>query len=442
MMHPPAASAYLGVAHQILTGDFVGKSASEMDEEDHIHKVSIHSRSSEAVVPKSSAANKVAVIPYKEVVQKYGGWCSMGTEELANRIRQAAYDNSIAAIILDFDTPGGAADAVQNPSAAIREAKSRKPVIGYAGNGMVASAGYWMMSYADEIYAEYESDEIGSIGTYVTMINYEKFLASSYKTDVQVVYATNSTEKNKGYRDAFGGGENATEWLVTKELDPFNDMFMNTVRENRKSVNEDALKGRLFMANEAFEMGLIDGIKSFQEVVDRAFELADNFESQTTSSMKKGIFGLGKETKLEAALNATSEERTPEMMTAANAEISESGLQLVSATEMTESQNTIASLQAEVKTLRDAQCAAATAAGLTVAEDGAITGADGKPSTIEAAVTSIVSQNNELTAENKTLRDAAAGTSTSTTTKEEEAAASSKPNAEVAAMYDDIESKY
>ena len=442
MMHPASAAAYLGVAHKILTGEFVGRESSEEVEEDQKHIISFHTRSSAGPNRMKSSAQKVEVIPYKEVVQKYGGWCSMGTEELANRILQAAYDNSVAAIILDFDTPGGAADAVQRPSAAILEARKRKPVIGYAGNGMVASAGYWMMSNADEIYAEYESDEIGSIGTYVTMINYEKFLASAYQTDVKVVYATNSTEKNKGYRDAFSGGENATEWLVTKELDPFNDLFMKTVRENRPQVNEDALKGRLFMAKEAQEMGLIDGIKSLQEVVDRAFELADNFDTQNTNSMSKKFFGLGKTTKLEAAIEASIEERTPEMVAEANAEITASGLQLVSATEMEQNAQTIASLQKEVSDLRSSINASAKAAGLTVSEEGSITGEDGNPTTVEATVTSLVSKNSELTTEIKTLRDLAAGTSASTASVKEEAAASPETNEEVANMYKGIEEKY
>lgn len=403
------ASGLLPFALNIVSGKQIMDKDDDL-EEDPTHKVSLISAAARPGAT-SSTAKVVSVIPYKEVVQKYGGWCSMGTEELARRIREAADDNRVAAIILDFDTPGGAADAVENPSAAIEYARGKKPVLGYAGNGLVASAGYWMISYANEIYATYEGDEIGSIGVYTTMLNYEKYLQNAYETDVHVIYSDHSTEKNKGYRDLMKGGENASEYLLTNELNPMAERFISVVKANRPGVSESALKGKVFTAKDAIEVGLIDGMMSFEAVVDRAFELADNYESNNQSTNMK-IFG---KSKVETLVAAGADARTAEMFSEANTELNESGLEIVTsgtAASLTKAQSDLDAANQANADLNASINAVATAAGLTVS-DGKFLNAENKEVTLAETVAALVS-------ENTTLRETTATLSTSTTSATEE----------------------
>ena len=61
-------------------------------------------------------------------------------------------------------------------------------------------------------------------------------------------------------------------------LDPLNNAFIETVRNSRakiKDVKDDApvVSGAMFYAEQAIEVGLIDGIMSQPEAINRAYEL-------------------------------------------------------------------------------------------------------------------------------------------------------------------------
>lgn len=440
-----AANSYLPLVHSILTGQYKNyhddsedREREEVEDENTVrYAVSssedygLHSARSLASNSVSNNQPLIAIIPYKAAVQKYGGWCALGTEELAERIRYEADNPRVSAIILDMDSPGGSADAVSHPSAAINYAKEKKPVIGYAGNGMTASAAYWIMSHCDEIYATYETDEIGSIGTYITLVNYEKFLASYYNSDVHQVYASKSTEKNKGYRD-ITAEKSSEKWLLEKELDPFNDIFIKTVKNNRPSINEDVFKGRLYMANDALEMGLIDGMKSFEEVLNRASELSENFNSKNTM--------WGKNKKAKALVDADASDINDEMVQEANAEIASKGLVFISSTDLSELREAAAKASEAKGETPAIDGAVASALGLSVSEKG-LTNEAGQATTLEAAATALTARVAELEAENKTLREASAGIVITDTTKEKETAESNQSNPEIEGMYAGIEEK-
>jgi ClpP class serine protease len=447
MITRAAANSHLPLVHAILTGNYKSyhddsedREREEVEDENTV-RYAVHSSAgyelhSEKKLSRISAYNNeplIAVIPYKAAVQKYGGWCAMGTEDLAERIKVEADNPRVSAIILDMDSPGGAADAVAHPSAAINYAKERKPVVGYAGNGMTASAAYWIMSHANEIYATYETDEIGSIGTYITLVNYEQFLSNYYNAEVHQVYASQSTEKNKGYRD-ITAEKSSKDWLLEKELDPFNDIFIQTVRNNRPNINEDVFKGRLFMAKDALEMGLIDGMMSFEEVLNRASELSENFTTKNT------MLGIGKNKKAKALIDANAADITPEMITEANAEVASTGLTFISTEELNTLREAAAKEPEEKEVTPSFDANVVAALGLSLSEEG-LTNQAGEATTIEAEVTALTSRVSQLEAENTELRGAAAGIETATTEKKKESAESNQSDPEVEAMYAGMQEK-
>lgn len=274
----------------------------------------------------------IAILEYKDVVVKYDQYCGpSGTETLAAMINSAANDASAAAIIIDLDTPGGEGGACQLPSQAIQEARKVKPVIAYLGNGMCASAGYYIACNADELYATFETDEIGSIGTYVTIADFKAYYESK-GLKIEDVYASKSTNKNKAYKLALEG---KYDDLRKNYIDPFNQVFLDTVMENRGiAADSEALTGKLYYAEDAIEVGLIDGIKTFDQVVERAFELADNFKTNK-SNHKNSKTMFGKFKALAAFAKADAEDRTPEQLVAVNTELKDAGIDgfLMEATE-------------------------------------------------------------------------------------------------------------
>lgn len=213
---------------------------------------------------------RVAVIYFNGPIIKYDEACGpVGTETLADYIDHCASNPDISALVLRFDTGGGMGSACQRPVEAIYNCS--KPVLAYVGNGTTASGGYYIASACDEIYATHaKTDMIGSIGTYVTLADYAKHYKEKHGLELHEIYATKSTEKNALFKEALKGNY---EPIIKEYIDPFNEAFLDQVKMARPGVSEDALKGKLFYAEQAKQMGLIDGFKTFKEVIQRAADL-------------------------------------------------------------------------------------------------------------------------------------------------------------------------
>jgi protease-4 len=160
---------------------------------------------------------------------------------------------------------------------------------------------------------------------------------------IHTIYSTLSTEKNKGYRDAMKG---EYDTILSEDLDPFVKMFIADVKAARPNVDESVFKGKTYYAQDALKLGLIDGIKSFDEVVARAFELGQN---NGANSNTNNMFGKNKFTKLTAFAEAKPEDRTPEMLAAVHTELAENNInaKLVEESELTKNANEIERLKTE-----------------------------------------------------------------------------------------------
>src|SRR6202043_3845971 len=112
---------------------------------------------------------------------------------LASTIRQAAADPSIAAIVLDVDSPGGQGYGIEELGNAIYEARAAKPIAAVA-NSLAASAAYWAASQATEFYAA-PGAEVGSIGVYTMHVDYSEALK---KEGISVSYISAGRYKVEG----------------------------------------------------------------------------------------------------------------------------------------------------------------------------------------------------------------------------------------------------
>lgn len=206
----------------------------------------------------------IGLITVFDTVMKedYCGWS--GTMTMANQLKWMDENQNIAGIIIEIDSPGGQVDGTATFADAIKNAAT--PVVAVVNDGMACSAAYWIASAADKIYATHNHSEVGSIGVYSTLADYSKYYEEK-GIRVEDVYAEQSTEKNKGYRDWLAG--DSAEFV--KRLSSIATEFIDTVKTNRAGkLNTDAVdpfKGAVFNAKQALAIGLIDGIKSFDQVV-------------------------------------------------------------------------------------------------------------------------------------------------------------------------------
>lgn len=218
--------------------------------------------------------NSIVMVDMIGPVLKYGDYCSYGSVEQSNLISKLATSKNIAGIILNIDSPGGQADGTAMLANTIRKAVSLKPVLGIVQDGIAASAAAWILSACQECYVTEDTDSVGSIGAYTTLYDMKTYM-QSLGVPVHEIYAPQSVDKNKGYRDAMTGDYS----LIQDELKFLVEDFKNDVTAFRgqrlKTGKEDPFTGKMYHAKDATKIGLIDGIKSLDQVVKRTKNLID-----------------------------------------------------------------------------------------------------------------------------------------------------------------------
>lgn len=224
----------------------------------------------------------IAVVSLFGPMIKNGDYCAYGMTDQTKLINHLAASTNISAIILDIDSPGGQADGTAMLAAAIKEAGAQKPVIAIVNDGMAASAAMWIASAATEIYCTQATDQFGSIGVYTTIADW----AGYYETQglkITEIYAPQSTDKNRGYYEALAGDDT----LIKADLSVLAEQFINTIATNRAGkIKGDTWKtGKMFYAADAKKIGLIDGIKSMNQVYDRALSLTSLNKKSNSNTM-------------------------------------------------------------------------------------------------------------------------------------------------------------
>jgi len=216
-------------------------------------------------------ANSVAVIPVSGPITKYNGDCGEpGSMQLANYINEMNRRDNVGSIVFAIDTPGGEARAASAFVSAIKA--SKKPTLSLI-HGMSASLGVWLTSATDEVYFSDKMDQLGSVGSYCTLFDFSGYLEQNGIKMIEI-YAPQSKDKNKDYRDALEGDTS----LIEADLKIHVDQFISFVKTSRGGKAASSVKdwgtGKMFYAEEAVSLGLADGIKSFDQVVAKAAWLA------------------------------------------------------------------------------------------------------------------------------------------------------------------------
>ena len=219
-------------------------------------------------------AGSVARIPIKGTMMKYGTWCEYGMQEIGAFIQEAAAHKNIAAIVLDYDSGGGAVDAVAPLNHAVAFAKSLgKPVV--ASIDMACSAAYWSASTTDYLVADNDiSAEVGSIGVMMSFMDVKGYYEKE-GIKLHTIYATESSDKNLAFQKALEG---EYDMIREEELDPLARAFQSAVRTNRtgklKESAKGILNGKTYFADTALANGLIDRVGNNNTAVEIALAMS------------------------------------------------------------------------------------------------------------------------------------------------------------------------
>lgn len=286
----------------------------------------------------------VAHFPIEGAIFRMGGYCAYGADDYQTAVGEALANPDTKGMMFHVNSPGGDAIGGQMMAAIVRSASQAVPTTVHVDYGMAASAAYWLASQAGSIYASTPIDDIGSIGAFVVLTDFSEMLEKA-GVKVHEVFATQSTEKLLEVNQAFSGDYAS---LRERWLDPLVETFHAQVATGRGDrLKSDAWKtGKLFHADEALEMGLIDGIASKEEAYNALIQ-----QIEASSTENKLMFGNTKELRTELdATKATLSAAQADLVTlTASASEAQAALE-ASLNEVSTQAATIESLTAQLAT--------------------------------------------------------------------------------------------
>jgi protease-4 len=195
------------------------------------------------------------------------GNSSVGGDTIAAALREAAADDSVSAVVLRVDSPGGSvtgSETVWRQVDRVRDAG--KPVVASMG-AVAASGGYYVSMAADAIVAN-PGTITGSIGVVTG-----KLVARELKDRLGVGSDSVRTNPNA---DAWSINRPFTDEQrerVEAEADLFYTDFVERVAAGRKLSVEavDAIaRGRVWTGADAKERGLVDELGGLRTAINRA----------------------------------------------------------------------------------------------------------------------------------------------------------------------------
>ena len=225
-------------------------------------------------------------------------------EDMGNALAMMYEDEEVEKVLIDFSTPGGPVSGISDLSETWKQLNAEKQITVHT-SGMLASAGLWLASNSNEIYAS-EVAEVGSIGVILQHVSYE---ASLKKDGIKVTEIKSAPLKAVGSPAKDLTDEELA--YLQKKVDETSKLFEKQIYLSRPQVSAGAFTGETFIAHEALKMGLIDGVKTFSEVFSATMGVASNNDSKPRGfEMKKKVTA----SMYEAAVAAGADPNTLEIV--------------------------------------------------------------------------------------------------------------------------------
>ena len=204
------------------------------------------------------------IMPKETMWSRYLGVATC--EGLSRALKTFANDESVSVIVLNMDTPGGSVAGVDELTEQVRALQGIKKVVAVS-NSLMASAGYYIASAADEIVAT-PSSETGAIGVFTTHFNYSKMLDEA-GLDITLIQAGEYKTEGNPYQPL----SDEAKSYIQSVVDQYYNQFINSVAKGRgikpAAVRDNYGKGRVFTAKDALAAGMVDRIETMDQVISR-----------------------------------------------------------------------------------------------------------------------------------------------------------------------------
>lgn len=191
--------------------------------------------------------------------------------DIAKALDEAANDDSIKAVVLRVDSPGGSATASEIILRATQRVKDKKPLVVSMGD-VAGSGGYFVTCAADTIFAD-DATITASIG-----VVSGKLVTTDMWNKIGINFKAYSRGANAGMLSSDTDFSPTERQQMQSLMDDLYGVFKNhvtTIRGNKlKKSIDDLAAGRVFTGRQALDLGLVDRIGTLADAIDFAADQA------------------------------------------------------------------------------------------------------------------------------------------------------------------------
>lgn len=215
---------------------------------------------------------------------------------LSRTLKKLAADDSVKAVVLRIDSPGGSPLASDLIWHEMMELRKKKPLIASVGS-MAASGGYYIASAAERIVAEHTSI-VGSIGVFGGKVVIGPALHEvGINTFTVPASSEPGAEARATYLSPFTPWDDATRARVQVQMQSIYDLFVARVAEARKMPDarvRESAEGRIWSGDQGKERGLVDDFGGLSTALELARKLAklERDTPVTVEGAKEGLLDL------------------------------------------------------------------------------------------------------------------------------------------------------
>lgn len=224
--------------------------------------------------------NKIAVLYAQgSIVNGEGALDNIGSDRVSEQIRKLREDETVKAVVLRINSPGGSATASDVILRQLQLTQKEKPVIVSMGN-VAASGGYWIALGGNQIFAQ-PNTITGSIGVFGVLPNIQELANEN-----GVTWDAVSTGDLAGL-NTISRPKTEPELAVYQEVvNQIYDQFLVKVSAARDLPKEEVAKiaqGRVWSGEAAQAIGLVDQLGGLESAIAQAAasaELGEDWELQ------------------------------------------------------------------------------------------------------------------------------------------------------------------
>lgn len=268
-----------GLSDAVLYKDEFYEELSEAVEVEEIDRVAISTYARESA-SRRSGGPKIAMVHASGTIYSgrsnptpFGGPSgTLASADFIAQIDSIREDESIDAVVLRIDSPGGDAIASEQMLHAVRRLGQEKPMVVSMAN-VAASGGYYIAAVPDVPIVAYPGTYTGSIGVFTIRLN----LRDLYNK-LGITKEILSRGKFTAIESDYGPMTSAEREKLRGYVDSIYETFVNRVAEGRgddaESIAELA-EGRVWIGAQAEQNGLVDSLGGYLDAVERVKEIAE-----------------------------------------------------------------------------------------------------------------------------------------------------------------------